>query len=76
MGKPVVATATLAMQIFSDHTSLAERPEDYPALIEKAIAEDSPEKQTERIRFANTHTWENCMHELYKAINHLNPTHQ
>ena len=76
MGKPVVATATLAMQIFSEHTSLAERPDEYPALIEKAIADDSPDKQAERIRFANTHTWENCMLELYKAINHLNPTHQ
>ena len=76
MGKPVVATNTLAMQIFSEHASLAETPEEYPALIEKALEEDSPEKQSERIRFAHTHTWENCMLELYKAINHFNPTHQ
>jgi glycosyltransferase involved in cell wall biosynthesis len=76
MGKPVVATNTQAMQIFNEHTSLANSPAEYPALIETAIAGDSPEKQRERIRFAHTHTWENCMLELYKAINHINPTHQ
>lgn len=68
MGKPVVATNTLAMRIFNQHTYLADTPEEYPALVARAIAEDSPEQYQERIRFAQSHTWENCMIALYKAI--------
>ena len=41
MGKPVVATKTQAMEMFSDYIYLAEKPEDYPALIEEALADDN-----------------------------------
>lgn len=69
MGKPVVATRTEAMSVFEQHTYLGETKEDYVTLIEKALAEDSPEKRQERIAFAATHTWENNVKEIYKAIN-------
>ena len=68
MGKPVVATETKAMELFSGHTYLAKKADEYPALIEKALIENSPEKEKERITFAKSHTWENCMLELYKAM--------
>ena len=68
MGKPVVATRTTAMNIFEDHTYLANEPGEYQGLIEKALVENNPEKQNERIAFAHGHTWENCMDEMYKAI--------
>lgn len=68
MGKPVVATRTGAMKLFGDYTYLADSPEEYPALLQKALAEDSPENQRERIAFARTHTWENSVNDLYKAI--------
>lgn len=68
MGKPVVATRTRTMKLFEDYTSLAEKPEEYTSLIEKALAEDSPALQTRRIAFARSHTWENSMRELYKVI--------
>lgn len=68
MGKPVVATRTRAMDIFEDYTYLADQPDGYPALIEQAILENNPEKKAERIAFAQTHTWKNCMHKIYKAI--------
>ena len=68
MGKPVVATRTATMKIFDDHTYLADRPEDYDHLIEKALAEDSPEKTKIRIAFAHTHSWENSMLAFYKAV--------
>jgi teichuronic acid biosynthesis glycosyltransferase TuaH len=68
MGKPVVATRTRAMKLFENHIYLADRPEDYTSLIEKALAEDSPEKKCARIAFAKSHTWENSMHELYKVM--------
>jgi len=68
MGKPTVATATKAMEIFSSYVYLANGKEEYVQLIEKAIVEDSPRLQTERTQFASTHTWENCIKEIYKTI--------
>ncbi|MBS1664285.1 MAG: glycosyltransferase [Bacteroidetes bacterium] len=68
MGKSVVATRTVTMRLFEDYTWLADKPEDYPALIEEALNHQSPEEQAQRIAFAKSHTWENCIKELYKVI--------
>lgn len=68
LGKPVVATRTQAMKIFEDHTWLADRPDEYPGLIQAALSANNPEMEAERIRFAKTHSWEDCINELYKAI--------
>lgn len=68
MGKPTVATETKAMSIFSDYTYLGKTKEDYITLIEKALAENSVEKQQERISYARSHTWENSVAEIYKAM--------
>jgi glycosyltransferase involved in cell wall biosynthesis len=68
MGKPVVATRTDAMSVFEQHTYLGVTKEDYVLLIEKALAENSEEKQSARIDFAAGHTWENNVNEIYKAI--------
>jgi len=69
MGKPVVATATRAMEIFSGHTYLGKNKEEYITLIQKALDEDSPELQSKRKAFATSHSWENNAKEIYKAIN-------
>jgi glycosyltransferase involved in cell wall biosynthesis len=68
VGKPVVATKTDAMRIFSEHTYLAETKEDYVSLIEKALVEDGDVLINERKAFAASHTWENSVTEIYKAI--------
>lgn len=68
MGKPTVATRTEAMSVFGEHTYLGTTKEDYVTLIEKALSEDNLEKQQQRIAFATTHTWENNVKEIYKAI--------
>ncbi len=68
MGKPVVATKTDAMSIFSEHTYLAETKEEYILLIEKALAENSVDLQDKRKAFAASHTWGNSVGEIYKAI--------
>lgn len=69
MGKPVVATATqLMLSVFAEHTYLGVTKEDYVRLIEIALKEDSPQLQQERIRYAQTHSWENHVEEIYKAI--------
>jgi glycosyltransferase involved in cell wall biosynthesis len=68
MGKPTVATETEAMSIFADHVYLAKTADDYIALIEKALTENTAEKVEGRIRFARSHTWENSVAEIYKAM--------
>jgi len=52
MGKPTVATRTKAMEVFEDHTYLAETKEDYLKLVEKALKENSPEKAEARSVFS------------------------
>lgn len=69
MGKPVVATGTEAMSIFAAHTYLATTKNDYIALIDKALQDDNPLLQAQRRTFASSHTWENNVKEMYKAIN-------
>lgn len=68
MGKPVVATATEAMEIFEHYTYLATNREKYIELISKALTENSSDKQTDRRMFAGTHTWENNVKEIYRSI--------
>ncbi len=74
MGKPVVATTTEAMSIFADHTYLAAKKEQYPGLIEKALAEDSAALREKRKIFASSHTWENSVAEIYEAIRTVRPS--
>jgi teichuronic acid biosynthesis glycosyltransferase TuaH len=69
MGKPVVATRTKTMELFKNHTYLADKPDEYPGLIQKAIDENSPQGEEERIRFAQSHTWTNSTAILYDAVN-------
>jgi glycosyltransferase involved in cell wall biosynthesis len=68
MGKATVATRTEAMEVFANHVYLAEHKEEYLELIAKALAEDSPGRQAQRREFASSHTWENSVSEIYKAI--------
>lgn len=68
VGKPVVATATDAMSVFADHVYLGSGKEDYVRLIELALAENSDALTQARRSFASSHTWENSVGEIYKAI--------
>jgi teichuronic acid biosynthesis glycosyltransferase TuaH len=68
IGKPVVATATKAMEAFKDYVYLADTKEDYVRLIDKALAENSESLKQERKKFALDHTWGNSVAEIYKAI--------
>ncbi|MBL7760898.1 MAG: glycosyltransferase [Sediminibacterium sp.] len=69
MGKPVVATRTPFMEaVFSEYTYLGTTGEEYVQLIEKALHENAPEKESARKTFAASHTWENSVEAIYKAI--------
>ncbi|WP_350291513.1 glycosyltransferase [uncultured Croceitalea sp.] len=68
MGKPTLATSTKAMEMFKNHVYLASSKEEYIALAEKALSENSKELIDERIGFAKSHTWENNVLAIYEAI--------
>lgn len=68
MGKPTIGTWTKAMEYFKDDCYLAHSHEDYEILIERALREDSPELRAKRRRTGNSHSWENSVSEIYKAI--------
>ncbi len=68
MGKPTVATATRAMDIFKDHVYLANNQEDYEHKILQSLQENNAEKINRRIKFAQSHTWGNSVGELYNCI--------
>lgn len=71
MGKPVVATHTEAVTIFEDTVYLAENKEGFVTLIEKGLQENTEELATYRVKIAHSHSWENSVGELYKAINQV-----
>ena len=71
MGKPVVATRTQAVAIFEAAVYLADDQESFVALIAKGLHENTMEKSEFRREVAESHSWENCIGELYKAINQV-----
>jgi teichuronic acid biosynthesis glycosyltransferase TuaH len=72
MGKPVVATATKAMELFKEYTYMANTPNDYPGLVSTALKESNEETAQKGIAFARSHTWENSILKLYEAIEAAN----
>lgn len=71
-GKPVVATHTETMKYFEDVVYLCDGKEQYISTIEKALKEkDNNTMKQQRIAFAQSHTWEASVEEIYKVINKI-----
>jgi len=68
MGKPTLASATKAMEYFSEYTYLGVTKEDYVRLAHKALEEDSPQLQEARREYGTSHSWKNNVNEIYKYI--------
>jgi teichuronic acid biosynthesis glycosyltransferase TuaH len=68
IGKPVVATVTKTMESFANFVYLAKNKEEYIALIERALLENSKALVERRIKFAKEHTWEKSIDLMYKCI--------
>ncbi len=68
LGKPTVATKTVFMDYFGDWVYLATGAKQYVKQIEKAMADDTPERHEERVAYAATHTWENFVGKIYEQI--------
>lgn len=68
-GKPVVATYTPTMEIFSSYCSLAKSSSEFCQFIENELEQNNFLKEEERKSFAKIHTWENSVNEMMKVIN-------
>jgi glycosyltransferase involved in cell wall biosynthesis len=68
MGKPTVATDTMAMQMFAEHCYLATDRDSYEQSIKQALKENSRAKEQKRKAFAMTHSWTNSVNAIYETI--------
>jgi glycosyltransferase involved in cell wall biosynthesis len=74
MGKPVVATATMAMEMFRDYVFLCKTKEDYVTNINLILSNEqflSEREKERRINFALTHSWENSIGMLGDAYHQV-----
>lgn len=68
-GKPVVATYTKTMEMFSEHVYLCKDTEEYNSAISLALKEVNNEKNSNAGRtFAMSHTWQAVIERLSAAI--------
>jgi teichuronic acid biosynthesis glycosyltransferase TuaH len=78
-GKPVVATATRAMDMFREHTLLCNSKEEYVTNIRKLLEEPAwaaDINKRRRREFALTHTWENSVGALGDAFYFMKKNYQ
>lgn len=64
MGKPVVATKTEGMLMFADHVCLALDKYEFEKGIEHSLNNNNTQLSEERIKFANSHSWENSINKM------------
>jgi teichuronic acid biosynthesis glycosyltransferase TuaH len=77
-GKPVVATATPAMEMFRDYAELCNSNDDYVLNIRKMMNDaylTSGELKNKRREFALTHNWENSVGALGDAYYFMKKNH-
>ncbi len=67
-GKPVVSTHFGDLSDFHSLLSIAESATDFPLLIEKALANDTPRMMAARQEFARQNSWEKRAAEMGLAI--------
>ena len=73
MGKPVVATRTIAMSVFEEYTYLADSKEEFVNYIEFALQNDNEKLHLDREKFSREHTWENNVIEISNAVKLAKP---
>lgn len=67
-GKPVVATYTPAMEVFSNHCYLAETSDEFISKITTALFENHSTKIDDRREFAKGHTWAASVDKIEQVI--------
>lgn len=68
MGKAVVATKTEGMLMFEDYVCLAEDKYEFAKNIDYLLKNDNKELSETRIKFANSHSWENSINMMASLL--------
>ncbi len=68
LGKPIVATDTLAMQYFKEYVYLGNSAQEYINLITKVLEEDNEGFRRKRMAFAQQHSWSENIKAIYAII--------
>lgn len=71
LAKPVVATRTNAMEYFTGYTFLGADPEEFLNCIEQALLPCTTEEKRKRSDFANQHSWEKNVENMYKIMENI-----
>jgi hypothetical protein len=71
LGKATVAMHTKAMEFFKDVVYLADSPEEFVLAIERAMHENTIEREQVRKSTGFSHTWENCVNLMNQAIDSI-----
>lgn len=67
-GVPVVVGGLPQVGGVAGHVGVAEKPEDYPGLVRRAMAEDGPEKRAERAVLAAGNSWDARTEEIARLV--------
>jgi glycosyltransferase involved in cell wall biosynthesis len=67
-GLPVVAGGLPELKRYAGTVALADRVEEYPALVRAAIAGDSPEKRDARVALAADNSWDHRLTEISALV--------
>lgn len=70
-GLPIAAVDIPAVREFSAWVSIADRPEAFPAAVERALAGDSPQSRQARLAVASQHSWTKRVETLSRIIDSL-----
>ena len=65
---PVVVGGLPELRRFGDIIGVAENADDYPGLVRRALAEDTPEKRFVRTTFAARNTWDGRVEDISRLV--------
>lgn len=68
MGRPVVATRTRTMELFSDYAYLAANRHEWLAQLAQVLVFPDAERAARGVAFAQSHTWPASVAKLYAAM--------
>lgn len=67
-GVPVVVGGLPELRRFGDIIGVAETVDDYPSLVRRGLAEDTPEKRFVRTTFAARNTWDGRVEDISRLV--------
>jgi glycosyltransferase involved in cell wall biosynthesis len=68
-GRPIVSTMHPEVQEMSDVVHLASTPNEFAIKLTRALVEDSPEQQQQRLAVARQHSWDLRVDEMERILN-------